>query len=903
MIDLREHLQTALGSAYAIERELGGGGMSRVFVAREISLGREVVVKVLPPELAGELSAERFRREIQLAARLQHPHIVPVLAAGTLEGEPETTKGSRRENATLLFYTMPFIEGETLRARLQRAGELPIHDVVRMGRELADALAYAHERGVVHRDLKPENILVTRGHALVADFGVAKAVTASALENQGGNSILTSIGLALGTPTYMAPEQAAGDPATDHRADIYALGCVLYELLAGSPPFHGRPTQALLAAHIAEAPDQVSKRRPATPAPLAALIMRMLEKRPADRPQTADEVLALLESLGTISTPAADTIPTIQGAAALSPTLSNHPGTVLVETAPRRSRTAWRVGIAGGIVAGVALVAVAVSNLAGRRAEPVDAALSPGILVVSEGSTGSSPALTTMQETVRRFVADDLSSLEGVRMVSDTSQARFTISSSSTSIGPDSAIVRARLLDQRSQKVLRGFAPVRLSLSDPTGGLEGLRSHVRAAVAIVLHPMLGPGALPGGDSPSWDSWSEFATALVDVDRLLAGLEPPRGEMVSHLNRSFQLDTTFVQPLLWRALVAPGGLPLRRAADSVLTSILAERAQRLTAYERSLGQLISSRFRAERGISTRAAENLYRISPTQWTAGAYARELTQVRRYRAAIAIYDSLSGSMKGDNPNYWNGYRIALHLMGDHKRELRVARLARQSMPERVGVRGFEIRALIALDSGDAAMKAIDAALAAPAETDAGIAPNAVFSEAYLEFRAHGQDAYANRLLQKAVPFVTAMQAGVQARSGRMNLAESLLDLGQDSAARTLARQLIQEDSTGDQFNLISVVGIASANLGDTAAARREMNRAEVLGDRNRPYALQFSYESRAKIAAALGRDNEAIALTTQALVYGRGSVFQNRAMHGGEFARLRRNPEFVKLLKPRED
>src|SRR5687768_2071974 len=199
--------------------------MSRVFVATEVELDRQVVIKVLPPDLAAGLNVDRFRREIQLAARLQHPHIIPLLSAGA--------KGS------LLYYTMPFIEGENLRARLTRARELPVQEATKIMREIADALSYAHSKGVVHRDIKPENILISGSHALVTDFGVSKALSSATDETPTGGPTLTSLGMALGTPAYMAPEQAAADPMVDARADIYALGVVAYELLAGRTPFGG----------------------------------------------------------------------------------------------------------------------------------------------------------------------------------------------------------------------------------------------------------------------------------------------------------------------------------------------------------------------------------------------------------------------------------------------------------------------------------------------------------------------------------------------------------------------------------------------------------------------------------------------------------------------------------------
>ena len=280
--ELGDRLGRALGEEYRVEREIGGGGMSRVFLVQDLALDRKIVHKVLPPDLSAGLSVERFKREIQLAARLQHPHIVPVLSAGAKDG--------------LLYYAMPFITGESLRARLSRQHELPIHDAVRVLRDVVDALSYAHASGVVHRDIKPDNVLVAGHHALVTDFGVSKA-----LSNSTGESNLTSVGIALGTPAYMSPEQAAADPSIDHRADIYSVGALAYELLTGRPPFTGLTPQQVLAAHVNTMPGSVSLHRDHVPPALEAVVMRCLEKKPADRWQTADELLAHLEALATPS--------------------------------------------------------------------------------------------------------------------------------------------------------------------------------------------------------------------------------------------------------------------------------------------------------------------------------------------------------------------------------------------------------------------------------------------------------------------------------------------------------------------------------------------------------------------------------------------------------------------------
>ena len=281
---LHDALQRSLGGAYTLERELGGGGMSRVFLALDARLGRRVVVKVLHPELAAGLSAARFEREVALSARLQHPHVVPLLTAGEADGLP--------------FYTMPFVEGESLRERLRREGTLPVGAAVRLLRELADALAYAHGEGVVHRDLKPENVLLSRGHAVIADFGVAKALSAATQGTErDAPANATGLGVAVGTPAYMAPEQAAADPATDHRADLYALGLIAYEVLAGAHPFGGRSPQATLAAHMTEPPAPFGERGPGVPPALEALVMRLLAKHPDDRPSSAHDVVAVLDAV------------------------------------------------------------------------------------------------------------------------------------------------------------------------------------------------------------------------------------------------------------------------------------------------------------------------------------------------------------------------------------------------------------------------------------------------------------------------------------------------------------------------------------------------------------------------------------------------------------------------------
>jgi serine/threonine-protein kinase len=278
-----ERLTTALADRYRVERELGAGGMATVYLAEDLKHRRRVAIKVLRQELAQVLGAERFLREIELVAGLHHPHILPLYDSG--------------EAAGFLYYVMPLVEGESLRAKIDREGQLPIDEALRYAREVADALSYAHARGVVHRDIKPDNIMIESEHAVVADFGIAKAVASA-----GDATALTGTGMSVGTPAYMSPEQAAGDRDVDGRSDLYSLGCVLFEMLAGQPPFTGKTIEILVRQHIMTPPPPVTQFRPAVPSPVADALARALAKAPADRFNPVGQFSSALGSGGSPST-------------------------------------------------------------------------------------------------------------------------------------------------------------------------------------------------------------------------------------------------------------------------------------------------------------------------------------------------------------------------------------------------------------------------------------------------------------------------------------------------------------------------------------------------------------------------------------------------------------------------
>ena len=327
MPDITGELNAALAGHYTLGRELGRGGMATVYLAEDLRHRRAVAIKVLSPEIARAIGPDRFLREIEVAARLRHPHILPLHDSGATD--------------SLLFYVMPYVEGESLRARLTREKQLPLDDALRITREVADALSYAHSHGVVHRDIKPDNILLESGHAVVADFGIARAITAA------GGDTLTATGMVLGTPAYMSPEQAGGSSAPDGRSDLYSLGCVLYEMLAGQPPFTGPTVESLVHQHLtAEAPS-ITLIRPAVPGSVTAAIRRALAKTPADRfSQVAQFADALTD--GTSAAVAAAT-------------------TIATAPATRRQR---RLGWLGGAAAMIALGALLVPRPARRAPAP-----------------------------------------------------------------------------------------------------------------------------------------------------------------------------------------------------------------------------------------------------------------------------------------------------------------------------------------------------------------------------------------------------------------------------------------------------------------------------------------------------------------------------------------------------
>ena len=483
-------LEAALGGSYRIERELGGGAMSQVFLAEETALGRKVVIKVLPPALSVSISRDRFRREIQVAAQLQHSHVVPLLASGA--------------SGQFLWYTMPFVAGESLRARLARDGPLPIREAVKVWRDVVDALAHAHARNLIHRDIKPANILLGDRNALVADFGIARAIEAAS-----GDADETAPGAALGTPGYMAPEQIVGEATADHRIDLYSSALVMYEMLAGHGPAAGRPLRERLAARIAEPPPPID--RLDCPPALAALVLRCLARDPAARPPSAEALLAAIES-----------IPARPGAGRR-----------------RRLRVLGggvAVSIAAGLVASTLIRRGAAVAPAGESAAPLIAVLPLGSLdpkgtdgILADGLTEELTAALGKDPRLRVVASTSVRSLAKLqldaRRLADSLRASYLLEGS---LQTDGATVRARirLIDAKD-----GSTRWSEQYDRERGGLLALQEEIAQTVAIELGGRLTrPGVVPP---------ARYRPNLVAYDWYLRGKSAARA--TTHAERLLRIE--------------------------------------------------------------------------------------------------------------------------------------------------------------------------------------------------------------------------------------------------------------------------------------------------------------------------------------------------------------------------
>jgi serine/threonine-protein kinase len=540
--------QTMLGGRYRLEREVGRGGMAIVYLARDLKLDRDVAVKVLLGELAYAMGPERFRREINVVSRLSHPHILPIDDYGELDGH--------------LYYVMPFISGETLHKRLERERQLPLSEAVRIAAEVASALDYAHRNGIVHRDIKPENILLQNGEALVADFGIARAIT------EGGGAKLTSTGVTLGTPAYMSPEQASADPGLDGRSDIYSLGCVLYEMLAGQPPFSGPTAQAIIARHQLDEAPSLSIVRGTIPEEIEDLVMQALAKLPADRFASAGEFAAELQKI------------LVTGARP-------------VRTSERRRKTTGRQRPGQGskkkiLIAGVAavpvLAAIAFAGLkfaggAGKPASRIGTDSDPNHIAVTYfADRTTSGELKFLADGLTEALIDELSTVKQLKIISRNGVAPYkgktvppdslqralkvgTVVSGKVEENGDQLRVTVTLEDGLTKESLGSAVVMRAR-----GDVFKLQDDLAKEVALILRKKLGgeidavAGRPTTGNAEAWEAYQRAKMSFAGADTILAsGDLQAAGRRLAAADSEFAkieaMDKKWAAPIVARGQVA------------------------------------------------------------------------------------------------------------------------------------------------------------------------------------------------------------------------------------------------------------------------------------------------------------------------------------------------------------
>ena len=853
MTDLRDSLQNSLGAAYVIERELGGGGMSRVFVAQETALGRTVVIKVLPPELGVELSADRFAREIKVAAQLQDPHIVPVLSAGDAGGLP--------------YYTMPYVAGDSLRDRLRRDPKPPMAEAVEVLRGMLLALAAAHDAGVVHRDIKPENVLLTRaGTPVVADFGIAKAVAASrtqAGDRAPATEALTQHGLSIGTPAYMSPEQAAGG-TVDHRADLYAWGMVAYELLSGAHPFAAKTNaRQLIAAQLMERPAPLASRAANIPPPLVTLVERAIAKAPDDRPAGAREMLRALDAA-----------------------TGRNTGGEIVATAFRLRRTLM---VSAGIVAAVAAGIIVMARTHGAAA----AQLSPARVVVlpfdnRTGDSALAPLGAMAADWITRGLSEtglvDVAAVTTSGAASDTRLATSRAARAGTLLAGtiyragDSVRIVATITDVSAGRVMTSLDPVMASAADPLAGLETLRRRVAGALAQRIDPGFDPDRLQG-TPPSFEAYR----TLLDARQSATVLKSDRlAHAASLYRRAESIDTGYVQPVLEEAGVQ---LNLRDFARvDTLFAWLERRRVRLTPYEAaSLDTRIALRRRDLPGAAE-AARRLTELAPKSASAQmALAGSLRALNRAHEADSVLSRVDTARVGIGRGFWLLRAFVARQLGDHRRELGYMDVVLRSEPDNGNNIGWRIRALASLGRTDEVRAIAERVGSGPrANRQDEILGAAVVG---LLSAGHAGDARAvagifaqRRLAAPPVAFdddpgVSMYTVAALDFSGRhaeaMRMVDSLI------ASLSGHRGFLLDVGIQNDYPvwLVSLKGAMLARTGDTAAADAVDRQLQAL--RPAGIALASALVGRAAIAAQLGRREAAVARLREAIDAGSTFAF----------------------------
>ena len=673
---LLAHLRAALADRYAIERKLGQGGMATVYLAQDLKHNRPVALKVFRPELAAPLVSDRFLREVRITARLNHPHILPLLDSGEADG--------------FVYYTMPYVEGASLRDRLEREQQLPLDDAIQIAREVADALSYAHSHDFVHRDIKPENILLESGHAVVADFGIARAITAA------GGDRLTEAGIAVGTPMYMSPEQGAGSEEVNGRSDLYSLGCVLYEMLAGHPPFTGRSAQEVLARHSMDAVPRITAARPTVPVAVERAIEAALAKSPADRFATANR---FAHALG-----AGTQLPAGRGVVGWGRPLRRLAlgatvvvgilGVVVVAAILARRHGAGDIGAGSSVVVMPFENRTAVTEL-----DPLGTVVAEW---VTQGLT-ELPFLTVLDTRGAQAAARRLGAAATPGAVRRETGAGVVVAGSYVLQG-DSLQFQAQISSTTEGSILLSIAGVTAPRNQPMAGVEALRQRVLAAFASLHNKDVSGFQTVLAQPPVYAAYRDYVEGL---EVYMATPSSDFAEAARRFQQAATLDPTFLTARIW---TAQSGM---LAGMYEMDEAWARRADSLISGLRLLRDHLApfDRARLDFVVALRAGDILERYRATLRLVDA-APGSVDARREVALAALgalrprealkrledLDLKSGLMRGWEGDYWYFTSSAHQLLGEHKEELASIRRARQFYPAEPFMLFDELRALAAL-------------------------------------------------------------------------------------------------------------------------------------------------------------------------------------------------------------
>lgn len=807
--DLRGAVAEALSSWYEVGREIGRGGMATVFLAHEHKHDRDVVIKVLDPMMAHMCGAERFLREVRIAATLAHPHIVPLIDSGDVDG--------------LLYYVMPWMAGETLRERLRR-GTLPPAEGLAILRDMAGALAFAHDAGIVHRDLKPENVLLTAGHAYLLDFGIAKL-----LHDSTSAVRITSPGFPLGTRRYMAPEQAFAAADVDARADIFAWGVLGCELFVGE----------------SDAAREALKSRRDLPAPLVALLTECVSADPAQRPASMSTVVRRLESLDATAAP----------------------------TRPSRRMSRIVAGVGIVFAAGAAFVLNTDDRVSWRFSSTTDGTLAePLAATVLVNETGDS-SLAVVGRFAGDWITDGLQRMGSVRTV-PWSEARLasehalgtgqpllatvrdevhagTIITGTYYRRNDSLHLQAQLTDARSGRVVANLAPIVAPLDRPEVGVAQLRDRVMGAVAVARDERVG--AVPGltQSPPSFSAYQAFDHGF---NRYLA---QAYDEALVAFRDAFARDTTFSAALLFGARAA------WNTGEFEIADTLIEQTRRrerdLGPYSLSSLRFIEALMHGDGAGARAAIERAAAIAPNSRAGFDLAASLLNAGMARAAYAQVQRMDpdrGEMRGWG-SYWTQRIHAEYLLNDHQAELRSAREMERRYPDRRVAQVLEARAFAA--AGD--LRGLDSALAVWESLPADVywSQGAALVTASEELMRRGREADGRRYGERAVKWLTnRLVATPNDRSHRYFLGQVLYSLGRFNEAHVYFESLAKEFP--DRVRYRGLVALTSARKGDRAAAERWLN-----GSAPRDTGEHLLY--RARYAAITGDKERAISVLTTAI------------------------------------